>query len=56
MALVFGSGGERTGEIARGCCQSNGNLSPVDAAIAEKARRQAMRDCHSANAVERRSR
>ena len=42
---------ERTG----GCCQSNGNLSPVGCKIPYPALRQAVRVRHSARAAERRS-
>ena len=38
-----------------GCCQSNRNSSPIGGALASSARAQAMRDCHSASAAERRS-
>ena len=38
-----------------GCCQSNRNSSPIGGAVALGARPQAMRDCHSASAAERRS-
>ena len=39
----------------QGCCQSNRNSSPLSGAVALDARAQAMRDCHSASAAERRS-
>ena len=39
----------------RGCCQSNRNLSLVSTALPVPTILQAMRDCHSATAAERRS-
>jgi ABC-type protease/lipase transport system fused ATPase/permease subunit len=38
-----------------GCCQSNRNLSPVERSLPYPAVAQAMSDCHSARAAERRS-
>jgi hypothetical protein len=42
-------------ERAVRCCQSDGNLSPIDALLAEVSLPQAISDCHSASAAERRS-
>ena len=41
--------------LAAGCCQSDGKLSPIDAARARARIRQAATFCHSAIAAERRS-
>jgi hypothetical protein len=37
------------------CCQSDGNLSPIDAPRPGRWICQATSDCHSANAAERRA-
>ncbi len=37
------------------CCQSNRNLSPIDAALPFPGMDQAMKFCHSASAAERRT-
>ncbi len=57
LALPGVPGIEAVGVVEEvgGCCQSNRNLSPIDAAMALQGRPQAMRDCHSASAAERRS-
>lgn len=44
-----------SGEGLRRCCQSNRNSSPIGGAQSLRAEAQAMSDCHSASAAERRS-
>jgi len=41
-------------EACAGCCQSNANSSPLDAALPLSGELQTMSNCHSAKAAERR--
>jgi hypothetical protein len=52
--IPSGTRGTAARQRERGCCQSNRNSSPIDAAVAGTREPHAMRFCHSASAAERR--
>jgi hypothetical protein len=52
--VLMGASQAGNGDLVSGSCQSNAHLSLMSAAIAEYAIPQAMTDCHSTSAAERR--